>query len=94
MRDSARQGRGLAWRPDCRAGTGLNRCQGRADEQLAKSLALNAVLEASRMADPGDSAQVLLLVDAATLRTRSAAITQLARAGIFRVPEGLQRFVR
>lgn len=62
------------------------------DNQL--SLPLNAVLEAPRIADPGDSAQVLPFVDAATLRTRSAAITQLSRAGIFRVPEGLQRFVR
>ena len=61
------------------------------EEQLAFDL--SASNEISLTLTVEDSAQIIPFVDAETLRTRGIAINQLARAGIFRVPEGLERFV-
>ena len=61
------------------------------DSQL--SFALSAGNEVEPVPANSETAQIVAFVDAATLRTRATAINQLARAGIFRVPDGLQRFV-
>lgn len=59
--------------------------------QLSLPLAVDA--KPTPLPQPAEAAQIVAFVDAATLRTRATAIRQLARAGIFRVPDGLQRFV-
>jgi hypothetical protein len=61
------------------------------DNQL--SLALSASDDPKPTVTAIETAQIVPFVDAATLRTRATAINQLARGGVFRVPEGLQRFV-
>ena len=61
------------------------------EEQLSFNLSVSD--EANSPPTTKETAQIITFVDAETLRTRGIAITQLARAGIFRVPDGLERFV-